>query len=373
MALQHAFLSWNNFDHARLTSQWAFLVLDTNTPIGYMLDEFVDALGWHKTKSDLHPEGNPNFEVDTKSKTIRLKPSSLNGELIIDSCNRALEEFCEMYQHHPAFAAGLKPWCTQKNQSVKHHMEIRDLGFHPVLAPDKELRRLQVPSPARGIFGILTAGVHLNVYSVKIEDGLEKIDQIWVSQRSDQATFPGCFDQIVAGAMDLEDNFDPSAALGREAQEEAGWQLDIDCKSMHQRNKVGVISKIGDVKDSEMIYFCTKKDEAAGIKEAGHIEPGIRFCYDLKLMAKVTPSPAKDNKAIGRFFSRSVNQVIKSLEAKEWKSSSGLVMMEFLRRHGCISNEAYAGSDGRHPPFSLPEFSHWKVDRQGSCWKLQRC
>jgi hypothetical protein len=116
--------------------------------------------------------------------------------------------------------------------------------------------------------------------------------------------------------------------------------------------------KIGSLVDAGRIYFRTKKDKTAGVEEDGYIEPGVRFCFYLKLEKGLTPTPNKEEKAIGRFLLLSVKEVIKSIEGGQWKPRSGLVMLAFLHKHGCIDNEDL---DEKKlyvlPPFDLSGFS----------------
>ncbi|CAH0026377.1 unnamed protein product [Clonostachys rhizophaga] len=123
--------------------------------------------------------------------------------------------------------------------------------------------------------------------------------------------------------------------------------------------------KFGSLVNAGRIYFRTKKDKTAGVKEDGYIEPGVRFCFYLKLEKDLTPTPNKEEKAIGRFLPLSVKEVIKSIEGGQWKPRSGLVMLASFHKHGCIGNEDL---DEKKlyvlPPFDLSGFSEQVNDER---------
>jgi hypothetical protein len=343
--LEDTLTAWNNLDHEELVQQWKFLVLDNAEPVGYILDDFAERMIWDTA----------NWHRDPTIKVIRLEPTTYSSKPSVDDCNQALVEFCEQNQDVKGFGEAFGPWVKARRY------------FHPVLTPCQDLKGLVMPSPARGILGINTAGVHMNVYTSAIdEEGPRSVvDRIWVAKRSQTATYPGCFDQIVAGAMDPADNCDPIKCLKREATEEAMWKLEDDGLLLRDSLEDALSSDlvVGDVHDAGRIYFCTKKDASAGLKEAGHIEPGVRFCFDVDIKKGTEPVPNGDNNSIGRFFSLSVDEVIRSLENKQWKPNSGLVMLDFLHRKGLIDEKTCKGIGklSKAPPLALPEFQQTEL------------
>ena len=339
--------AWNNLSYGELVQQWGFVVLDHSEPVGYILDAFADKLNWDTA----------NWHRDPETKVIRLEPSTYGSKPNVLDCNRALVDFCEQNQDVEGFGEALKPWVKAKTY------------FHPVLTPRQDLEGFEMPSPARGIFGITTAGVHMNVYTSNPKKGQpgSVVDRIWVAKRSQTTTYPGCFDQIVAGAMDPADNGDPVKTLKREAEEEAMWKLEDDgllLRASHEDAlSTGLV--VGDVHDAGRIYFCTKKDASAGLKEVGHIEPGVRFCFDVNIKTGTEPAPNGNNKSIGRFFALSVDEVIRSLENKQWKPNSGLVMLNFLHRKGLIDENTCKGIGNlsKTSPLTRPEFQQTDLNR----------
>lgn len=348
--------AWNNLGHEELAQQWKFLISDDDEPVGYIPDAFVDLLHWNER----------HWQKDSARKIMRLVPQvdKSNRRMFVDACNLAMLDFCEHNQDVEHFSKALKPWIIgwkRGRWSVS--------GFHAILTPRDDLRGTGIPGVARGIFGIMTAGVHLNAYTSEGDD--DKVHRIWVARRSQLATYPGLLDQIVAGGMDLADGVDPSETLRHEAEEEAMWRhMGGDGRKLLQSNLSDARSKelIGEVQDAGRIYFCLRKDASAGVKEENHIEPGVRFCFDLRIKDGIEPVPNYRDKAIGSFLSLSVSEVVASLEARQWKPNSGLVMLDFLLRKGLVCGEKFDEKSSmirdlrRKPPLRLPEFSHSEPD-----------
>jgi 8-oxo-dGTP pyrophosphatase MutT (NUDIX family) len=72
---------------------------------------------------------------------------------------------------------------------------------------------------------------------------------------------------------------------------------------------------------------------------AGWILPGLYYLYELELQPDGTPRPAV-NQADGeveRFELMSVSEVLENLVEEKFKPSSALAMVDFLVRHGHIT------------------------------------
>jgi 8-oxo-dGTP pyrophosphatase MutT (NUDIX family) len=217
--------------------------------------------------------------------------------------------------------------------------------------PGVNVLPLRIPLPLRGVLGVLTVGVHLNVYRVKEEGGKENIDQIWVSHRSKDPnySYPGMLDQIVAGGSDSNDTIDghlaPCKTLAREAREEAGLTIDHFTRQVFFEQEIGNDDGddkerrrilVGTVERASSITFFDLKDKSAGDLYNNHLEPGLRFVYDLKI---TNPSfrPKKMESGIERFEPMGVSQVTESLSSNRWKPNCGLVMLDFMVRHGLVT------------------------------------
>ncbi|POR39787.1 Uncharacterized protein TPAR_00013 [Tolypocladium paradoxum] len=285
---------------------WEFHLLDNLGPVGYMLPEFVAKMRWEGT----------GFHVSKSEHKVHLSPRVGQDDDVVDICRKAFVGLCEK---NVGVLGGVTKWLRKK------------VDYHPIRGFDGHLAGLKMPSPLRGIFGIVTTGVHMNVYTMKKVDGRPRM-HIWVSRRSENVTYAGKLDQVVAGAMDPMDLMDPLRTLRREAMEEA--RLAIDIKS--RRVTTGDVF-VGMVLDGSRISFYDKKDSIAGA-EQGQLEPGIRFTFDLEIDSSFVPQPGEPG-AIAGFLLKPVDDVKRDLKRAEWKPNCGLVMLDFLLRKGQIKPE----------------------------------
>lgn len=281
-------------------------VHDNPEPIGIMLFKFANGLRWNDTGIDrtLGP-----------GERVHLFPKIQPDETVATTCNKAFENLCENLANHSSDPIwdGCEKWCAGR----------RD--YHPVRGLPDNLKGLKVPTILRGVIGIVTTGVHMNMYTKKKVNGENKIF-VWVSKRSENVTYAGKLDQVVAGAMEPEDNNRAHNTLQREAKEEAGLVVAPD-------NTVSADGQVvGNVKYASTITFWDKKDKVAG-SEAGHLEPGLRYTYDLEVDPDFTPVPTEPESITG-FFLKSADEVKEDLKNEEWKPNCGLVMLDFLMRHG---------------------------------------
>lgn len=286
---------------------YEFWVAGNNRPVGHMLPEFVESMAWSPT----------GFIVDKNRRTVFLKPNMRKNESLLEACQRELITLCRL---NVATVDGVGAWvgAWDRNQDAEHH-PVQDVTAH--------LSGLKVPSPLRGVLGIITTGAHMNVYT--LERGAMRI---WVAKRAQNITYAGKLDQLVAGGMDPQDDNDALETLRREAMEEAGLAIDTQTRQVMQRDTRQVL---GTVHDGPNISFFDKKGEDAG-SERGQLEPGIRYTFDLCVDADVVLRPYEPD-CIAGFFLWSVDRVKASLKCGEWKPNCGLVMLDFLLRHNQIA------------------------------------
>ncbi|PHH92440.1 hypothetical protein CDD83_7396 [Cordyceps sp. RAO-2017] len=295
----------NKFDRD-VGALWEFRLLDNMEPVGYMLPEFVAKMVWEGT----------GFRVSKSDRRVHLSLDVVCGEDVISLCR---DEFVGLCEKNVSVVGGLRKWLGKKTD------------YHPIRGLDSHLAGLQMPSPLRGVFGIVTSGVHMNVFTMKKVNGRPKM-HVWVSRRSQNVTYAGKLDQVVAGAMDPVDGMDPLKTLRREAMEEARLMVDTASRRVTAN---GVV--VGTVERGPRISFYDKKDPTAG-SEQGQLEPGIRFTFDLEVDASFTPQPGEPD-AVTNFVLKAVDEVKRDLICAEWKPNCGLVMLDFLLRKGQIGPE----------------------------------
>lgn len=282
---------------------WEFSILDNSVPVGYMLPEHAKQMKWENT----------GFHITTNERKIHLNPAVPFGEDVIEICRREFVALCEKNVEN--FNGCFKKWLRQKSD------------YHPIRGLDAKLAGLVIASPARGIFGIVTTGVHMNMFTV-----IKGKVHVWVSKRSQNVTYAGKLDQLVAGAMDPQDEMDPLKTLRREAMEEAGLMVDLASNMVFDTGKF-----VGRVTAETQISFYDQKDHIAGSEE-GHVEPGIRYTFDLQVDPAFVPYPSEPE-SIDGFILKPVEEVKRDLKMAEWKPNCGLVMLDFLLRKGEIGQE----------------------------------
>ena len=138
-------------------------------------------------------------------------------------------------------------------------------------------------------------------------------------------------DQVVAGGIDDVNVLDPLIELRREAHEEAGLTLNLRTRYMEKDGMV-----IGKVTGPYQIQFYDRKDHRSR-NEEGHLEPGVRFVFDLEVDDTFTPEPNSED--IHRFLLKSVEEIKQDLTNLRWKPNSGLAMLASLIRRGIIAQQ----------------------------------
>ncbi|RGP70472.1 thiamine pyrophosphokinase [Fusarium sporotrichioides] len=235
-----------------------------------------------------------------------------------------------------------------------------------------QLRTISIPTPLRGFLGILTVGVHLNVYS---RDRTTGDFRIWVAKRAigRDLSYSGMLDQVVAGGVDPEDRIHewlaPFKTLTREAKEETGLEVDkltlnvfAPGTDTEPRRFIGTASRVS------CVTFFDKKDWRAGELNEDQLEPGVRIIYDLEIMNDYCPQG--NEPGIEKIMSMDPLQVRQSLlEEGRWKPNCGLVMLDFLVRHQIVNLQNDSHYDyimrALRPELPFPFAHRWNECRAG--------
>lgn len=170
-----------------------------------------------------------------------------------------------------------------------------------------------------GIMGIVTYGVHINGYVV--DEATHDI-KFWIPRRAaTKATWPLMLDNIIAGG--IGSGYGVHDTVLKESMEEANLSEDIIRPNI---KPTGVISYFHFMPGQHAKRFC---DESSFI--VGEVE----YIYDLKLPDDVIPSP--NDGEVDSFNLLSLQETIDALVKKEFKPNCGLIMVDFLLRHGYIT------------------------------------
>lgn len=310
----------NKVDDLTLGGVWMFRIQGINELVGCMRDDVHRDMMWD----------DENFAVNQDTRTILLNPKIESGENTATACRRVFSNMCLL--NRGRFNNCIDRWLDK---------DVPRREFQPLHVADSARQDLTIPLPIRGLFGVVTVGVHLNVYTVKQVDGRESIDSIWVSHRAkgDNVSYSGMLDQVVAGGMDPTDRvsgaLSPCVTLKREAREEAGLYIDLNTREVFTDEEDGATRLVGSVEQAPAITFYDCKDHNAGLMNEGHMEPGVRFVYDLKVDTSFQPHA--EERGIERFEALTVVEVKQSLHERKWKPNCGLVMLDFLVRKGLVS------------------------------------
>ncbi|KAF4944253.1 hypothetical protein FSARC_14720, partial [Fusarium sarcochroum] len=244
---------------------WEFRIQGIDEALGRMQNCVHSKMQWTR-----------DFKIDRGKRRITLNPN-IGRHGFEEACDKALARLCVRNSHlFPSFGR----W------SVKAEY-LREIV--PLHHSDPRRYRLSIPLPLRALFGALTVGVHLNVYTVKQSAAGEVVDRIWVSHRAKgpEISYSGMLDQFVAGGVELADmqfnDIVPCWALYREAAEEAGLFVDLgtvhlcnllkhagsDCSIYNTRrvfgtDKDGKVKVIGNANQVSAITFYDYKDQQDG-------------------------------------------------------------------------------------------------------------
>ncbi|TDZ62018.1 Thiamine pyrophosphokinase [Colletotrichum trifolii] len=171
------------------------------------------------------------------------------------------------------------------------------------------------------LFGIITSGVHLNIYM-----GEGPTMQIGVATRSmTKTSFPGLLDQCVAGGYQAGVDRCALDCLQREASEELRRGLPRGYESKVERKPT--------------IQYMTTRDErwdSSSRIEDGVPECGIRVPFDLRVDDLFFLGNEAEVATIEFLPARVVKErLLQGL----FKPNSALIMVDFLIRHGLLEDD----------------------------------
>jgi 8-oxo-dGTP pyrophosphatase MutT (NUDIX family) len=238
-----------------------------------------------------------DFTIDHEARTVKLAPSDKNYP---QSCNAAL-------------SALVQRTIDQDTFRVIHGQHSEP---YPIMGANFPV---SVERYASNLFGIISRGAHLTVFTKSSEDEVK----IWVPRRAKHLfTYPGKLDTTVAGGVAAGEG--PFECIVREAEEEASLPEQL---VREHAKATGCISYIG-IKD-------VKNGGDSG--ETGLIAADCVYVFDLEVDEDVICKQNDDE--VEQFALMSVKEVKEALERAEFKTNSALVMIDFFIRHGIIKEE----------------------------------
>ncbi|KAI0805679.1 thiamine pyrophosphokinase-related protein-like protein [Xylaria sp. FL0064] len=167
------------------------------------------------------------------------------------------------------------------------------------------------------LLGIVAYGVMLMAYTRDEEGG---INGLWVQRRSREArTHAGLLDGTAAGGVPIHKK--PFAALVSEAHEEASLPRELVAE---RARACGTLS-----------YFHTRRREMGG--EAGLLQPGVRFLYDMEVPRDVEPRSSDAD--MEGFELMSLERIKGEILAGNVKPWFALAVIDLFVRHGIIHEE----------------------------------
>jgi isopentenyldiphosphate isomerase len=181
--------------------------------------------------------------------------------------------------------------------------------LYPVTSGNRQRVHLLIDRACAPYFGIRAYGQHLNGV-VRTREGMK----LWVARRSaDRRVYPNHLDNLVAGGLpwgvSLADN------LRKECREEADMPEPLADRAL----------------PVSAVTYC--RDSERGLK------PDVMYCYDLELPEDF--EPRCNDGEVESFSLQPLEQVMETVrETDEFKLNCNLVIIDFLIRHGWISQDS---------------------------------
>ncbi|KAF9054504.1 hypothetical protein BJ165DRAFT_1439377 [Panaeolus papilionaceus] len=221
-----------------------------------------------------------------------------------------MERIVDDWKKHGQFKEILRGWSDEAYPVFSHPPALNQSAhlYDPIVFA---IERAALP-----LFGLVNFGALLTAY---VRDPSTGQTMLWVPRRSlMKRTWPGKLDVTVGGGMGLGDT--PLSTILRESAEEA--LLDSDYVSEYIR-PVGVLP------------FPNRSP-------GGWILPGLYHLFDLPLPldGSIHPRVNALDGEVEAFELLEVDEVLNRLLEGRFKSSSALAVVDFLIRHGFVTDDS---------------------------------
>lgn len=272
----------DSFDEARRCDYYTLIAHDGSTELGLMIK--LIALLFHEQTEVM---------VDLERKTVTI-PSQWDS---IEKRSHEFEVIASRWRN-----------MNQFKESLSHGWRNE---LYVVYCPSRTPYML-IERAFSVLIGVVTYGIHVNGYvpASRTTDGQLKM---WVPTRAmTKPTFPGKLDNTVAGGLGHPHGvFD---TVIKECWEEAGLEGDF---VVHNVKAVG-----------QCLYNY--------VAEEGHVQPEVQYVFDLEFPneSDIVPKPM-DGEA-ENFRLMTVPEIMRRLLGGEFKPNCGLIVIDFMIRHGFI-------------------------------------
>ncbi|KAJ3189344.1 hypothetical protein HDU85_002973 [Gaertneriomyces sp. JEL0708] len=272
---------------------------DDETCIGYiqpLVAEYIKTEFWDKGSSfgGLQLQGSKVY--------LHVEADGLSAEALVEKRTTELERAIQVLAHVPLTSTN-----TELCDALRCLTGWRNERYD-VWGIDRIVLRME--RAAVGLFGMRAYGCHLNGY-VQAESGDMKL---WIAQRSStKQTYPGMLDTLVGGG--LPSGVHPDVNIIKECYEECGLE----------NHEVGM--QPGYIKPAGVVTFFLADIERGWV-------PDTEFAYDMQLPESWQPR-AIDGEVAG-FRLMTPKEVIDALLAKRFTPEAGMVVIDFLVRHGIV-------------------------------------
>ncbi|ORY25161.1 NUDIX hydrolase domain-like protein [Naematelia encephala] len=228
-----------------------------------------------------------------------------------DLMGKVMRETAERWRKDHLFPGPLGGW---RDEAYMIYASPRSSFFSSEDSQPFSNAAFPLERSACAVFGFATFGVHMTAYEGQGDDM-----KIWVPRRSEtKATWPSKLDNSVAGGIPA--GMKPIESMIKECDEEASLPADLVKKYI---KNCGVVT-----------YFYITDD--------GYLQPEIEYVYDLKLPHRDDPSyvlPHPHDDEVESFSLLTIPEVLAALHSGQFKPNCGLVLVDFLIRHGLVTPE----------------------------------
>ncbi|CUM65131.1 uncharacterized protein PRCAT00002758001 [Priceomyces carsonii] len=275
----------DNFPYGEDPGYYKLLSHDRSAILGYIEEDIAARLAeelW--------------FHIERSEKTVTFD-SKLD---IFEKRNEVLKTIAEKWRKLPYFSDSLdKAW---RNELY--------VVYNPTHTPYVLVERaLSV------LIGVVTYGVHINGYIPASKTSNKKL-KLWVPRRSKtKQTYPLMLDNTIAGGIGFPNGIGETVI--KECFEEG--HLSAEFVKLH-------------IKPTGVVLYMYQPKGAQG-----NVQPEVEYTYDLEFDNETDVIPRPEDGEVESFVLMDSDEVLKRLYRNEFKPNCGLIIIDFLIRHGYIT------------------------------------